>query len=194
MIELKLNEIAHIRTGYTQRSIKVSKVEGDFFLIKPSDFKEEYFCIESSDKANASEFSKIETHQLKNDEILIVNKGSSIASYLYKHDDKRYIATSSFFILTISSNKVIPEYLHWYLSQETTKQQIESFSSGSVVKTFSKKNLSSTPILIPSLEKQQEIVNFYEAILEEKRNQNLFKKNTESIYQIQSEKYLSELK
>lgn len=194
MIELKLNEIAHIRTGYTQKNINTSKHEGEFFLIKPSDFKEEYFSVKNSDKANASEFSKVERHRLKNDEILIVNKGSTIKSYLYKIDGRQCIATSSFFILTVSSSKVIPEYLHWYLSQETTKQQIKSFSSGSVVKTFSKRNLSSVPIPIPEMEKQQEIVNFYEAILEEKKALILLKKNTESIYQVKSEKYLSELR
>jgi restriction endonuclease S subunit len=194
MIELKLNQISHIRTGYTQRNLKVSKKEGDVFLIKPSNFKEEYFYVENPDKANTSEFRKIDTHQLKNNEILIVNKGSSISSYLYKNDGNRYIATSSFFILRIISDKVFPEYLHWYLSQETTKEQIESFSYGSVVKTFSKKNLSTILIPIPSKEKQQEIIDFFQAIIDEKKNQNLYKKNTESIYQVKSKKYLKELR
>lgn len=193
MKEQPLGTITNIRTGYTQKGIKVSKETGEIILVKPTNFTKDYFFINAPDRVDELELSKVQTHLLKHNEILTVNKGTKISSYLYKDDGERYIATSSFFILTVVSEIIIPEYLYWFLIQEKTKNLIKSFSSGSGTQSFTKKSLSSITVPIPQLDKQREIINFFISVMEEKRAIEQLEKNTEAIYQLQSKKYLDEL-
>ena len=189
----QLNRIAHVRTGYTHRNLNTSKDTGDVILLKPSNFNKDHFFVNTPDRLDEGQLNRIETHLLRNNDILITNKGAKIVSYLYKDDGQKYVATSSFYILSLFSKIVIPDYLLWFLNQEKTKNQIRSYLSGSGAQTYTKKSLGGVDVPIPTLEKQNEIVDFFTIINDEKLTIEQLKTNTEAIYQLQSKKYLDEL-
>jgi restriction endonuclease S subunit len=189
----QLNRITDIRTGYTHRNLNTSKDTGGIILLKPTNFNKPYFFVNTPDRLNEGQLNRIETHLLRNNDILITNKGTKIASYLYKDDGQKYVATSSFYVLSLFTEIIIPDYLLWFLNQEKTKNLIRSYLSGSGAQTYTKKSLGCLDIPIPTLEKQNEIVDFFTIINEEKLTIEQLRANTEAIYQLQSKKYLDEL-
>ena len=194
MIEKTLNEVVKTRLGYTTtKSINSFKGEGDIILAKPNNFTKEYFFVENAKTVIRSEFNKVDNHILRNKDVLLVNKGKSVATYMYNNEYGNYIVTSSFFVLTVIDTNLIPEYFYWYLSQETIKENIRSLIRGATVQTLSKRNLDSISVQIPPIEKQYEIIDFFSSIIEEKKVINQLKDNNDAINKLQSQKYINEL-
>ena len=73
-------------------------------------------------------------------------------------EDKPYIATNSFIILRPFS-EIIPDYLEWALNQ--FKEQLSQFIQATTVLTINIKQLELMIIPVPSLKKQEAIVEAY---------------------------------
>jgi restriction endonuclease S subunit len=103
-------------------------------------------------------------------DLLIANKGTRLGTYLYQGHPEKCIASSSFFVIALHNReKVHPGFLYWYLNQPPAKVYLTKNLSGSTIPSLTKAVLENMKVRVPSLELQQHIVEFVEAIEEEKK-------------------------
>ena len=72
-------------------------------------------------------------------------------------------------ILRIQSDRFLPEYIKVYLNSEAAKAQIRKEANGTVIPTISTKALREIEVPEISLQKQQYLIHFTNAYLEEKK-------------------------
>jgi restriction endonuclease S subunit len=108
---------------------------------------------------------------LQSDDILFSARGTS--NYAY-HVDKNVektqtVTTPHFFVMKWKSDEVLSEYLVWYLNQTPCQRYFQSAAEGSATKSIRRSVLEDCPIVVPTIQEQQRIVNLQKTI--EKENQ-----------------------
>jgi restriction endonuclease S subunit len=118
--------------------------------------------------------SKIQKHILRPNEILFSAKGVNNYSVVYKRNyENKCIASSSFLVLTINNeDRILPEYLCWFLNNLDTMKTLKASSKGSAIQSISKSSIEDLEIIIPPMEKQRLIVEIDILLKEEFRIQN----------------------
>lgn len=161
-----LSQLSYIRTGYTFRS----KIEGFFgsddviSIIQPRDILHSNLVDEPL-KVERSSIPSLHKHILLNGDILVANKGLKFATYLFNNDSKRdMIASSSFFVITAQRDKILPEYLHWYLNQTPCKTYLSKKAIGTAIPSINKPVIENILIIVPSLTEQIKAVSIMNEI------------------------------
>ncbi len=91
--------------------------------------------------------------------VLIIAKGASFLSAVYDGSYKQAVASTVFLIARINDpTKVMSEYLSWFLNTPTTQSFLFSTARGTSIPSINKKTLLELDIPIPSMKKQQLII------------------------------------
>lgn len=159
----KLNKIASIRTGVF---LKPSD-NGDVFYIQPKYYDKDGELITSLDK-DVSSIQISDKHLLKKGDVLFAAKGIRNFATVIDLDDQYAVASTSFFVIR-SYGDVIPDYIQWFLNQSPTLKKLKRQAKGSAIASISKQTLAGIQIQVPTIEKQNLIVNLSKLRKEEKR-------------------------
>ena len=135
------------------RYLKVSDIKTNFI----SDSKTFYVST-----CKDSDFIKPET-------LLITRKGTVGNSYFLK-EDRRIVASSEIFIITIDSKLVDGDYLSEVNLSQFVKNQYIKKSTGTIMPSLSQERLKSIKIPLPALSKQKEIVKKITSMKKEIKN------------------------
>lgn len=167
---IELNKLVTIQTGYSLKSKMVDDPNGQIQLVQPKDIDSISNNI-SGTQVTEDVLGSYHNQLIQDGNIGLSNKGLNIKSVLFNMNDleRPTILSSSFFILRIQDRKIIPQYLHWYLQQETTLDRLKSMFTGSTVPTLSKKSLIQLKVPIVSLEDQMRIMLLQNQITKEKK-------------------------
>jgi restriction endonuclease S subunit len=90
-------------------------------------------------------------------DVLFSAKGNRHIAAVWDKQEKA-VASSSFLILSINKQEVLPEYLAWYLNQPKTQNYLKQFKKGGTVTVISKKDFEQIDVDIPSIEIQKKII------------------------------------
>jgi restriction endonuclease S subunit len=104
---------------------------------------------------------RIERHLLKDEDVLFAAKGINNFAVAYKVEMGLAVASSSFIIIRLNeeTRKILTsEYLVWYINHTQKVKLFHQQKIGSTIPSISMKELSTLEIVIPSLEKQNLIV------------------------------------
>lgn len=107
-------------------------------------------------------------HLLRQGDILFSAKGSKNFAAVYEEHNLPAVASTSFFILRTTTDKILPNYLAWYLNTPTTMILLKSQAKGSSIASISKQVLESLEISIPAIAVQEKIVQIHELRQKEK--------------------------
>ncbi|GCD52599.1 restriction endonuclease subunit S domain-containing protein [Acetobacter pasteurianus] len=78
------------------------------------------------------------------------------------------VAAPHFFLLRVTRSDVLPAYLAWWLNQEPAQRYLEQNSqSSTLVRNIARPVLEATPVVLPSLSRQEQIVGLANAMLRE---------------------------
>src|SRR4030095_14310083 len=77
------------------------------------------------------------------------------------------IATSQFFVLR-PDEKVLPEYLAWYINQRPAQRYIEEHSTGTSASLINLGAMKSLPVETPPVETQSRVTKIHQLSLREK--------------------------
>ncbi|OAG71773.1 restriction endonuclease subunit S [Gluconobacter japonicus] len=78
------------------------------------------------------------------------------------------VAAPHFFLLRVSHPDVLPAYLAWWLNQEPAQRHLEQNSqSSTLVRNIARPVLEATPVVLPPLPRQEQIVGLANAIQRE---------------------------
>lgn len=90
--------------------------------------------------------------------ILFPRFGEEINPKIFSGNEGCSYDESSLFCLKFDNSKVLPEYIIYQFEQESIKEQVKNFSSGATIPTITLAGLNRVRLEVPSLEKQQKIV------------------------------------
>lgn len=175
---IRISDLAEIFTGLNYQKKEISQKYNGINFIQAKDiannqlFKNTIFKIEK--------ISIDKRFILVDNDILFSAKGSRNFAFLYKSTYGESTASSTFFIVRITSNSILPEYLSWYLNQKPAQDYFKSQSTGTFIPSINKMQLSELEIPIPSFEVQSKIIKI----------DTLRSKEKELLYAISSKKDL----
>ena len=159
---MKLQDIADINSGVYSSTIS----EGEVFYIQARDFDENR-QLASNLTPILSYTKKFEKHFLQNGDVLIVAKGSNFLSAVYTGLYTPAVASTVFLVIQLKNKSQIdPEFLSWYLNQNSTQLLLMSLSRGTSIPSINKKILAELDIPTPTSDKQKLILEL--AILTQK--------------------------
>lgn len=174
---MKLSSIATINSGIYSNTIS----NGDVFYIQARDFDENREIV--NNLSPVLSFSEnIEKHFLHKGDILIVAKGATFLSAVYDGTYSPAVASTVFLVICINDQKKInPQFVSWYLNQNSTQNYLLSLSRGTSIPSINKKMLLEIDIPVPSIEKQTLIIK----LMELQRKDKQLRRKIEELKEIQ---------
>lgn len=167
----KISDIVRIRSGMVVSKTtnnNEEKLTNTFVrLLVTSDFDDDGNLLKEI-QPNAIYKPVFEKNFLKAGEILFNAKGRRFFAMVFNEEFPHCIAGSTFLVLTITSNEVIPNYLLWYLNHEQTLKVFNAKIYTQTLPSVSLKELADLQITVPDLETQNNIV-----LLDQLKNKKL---------------------
>lgn len=103
---------------------------------------------------------------LQDNDILVTAKGQNHqATLIQLEEDTKVLASPQFFILRVTAASLLAPFLCWWINQPPVQRYFEQNSQGSGVKSLNRNVLESMPVVIPTLERQQQIMALSELAL-----------------------------
>ena len=150
--------ITEIKAGYTFRGKIQTVQDADVAIIQLKDIDYEFQQINlPSVFLPISDFNP--NHFLQKGDVLFIAKGTRNMAVIYNNEGNS-IASSVFFILKTDKNKILPEYLTWFINNKKTQAFFNRMKSGTSTLNITKDVLGDLEIEIPSMEIQNRIANY----------------------------------
>lgn len=80
---------------------------------------------------------------------------------------KNTTTNTHFFIIRVKSDKILPEYLAWYINQKPAQTYFLKHSPGTVIPVITSKNLGNLDVSIPTLYIQKKIIEIHKLSIRE---------------------------
>ena len=157
-MKLKIKQLATVQMGYSFRSRLEASRAGGVAVIQMKDLLQD-------NTVGCKRLVKIEMETVK--EHHLVQKGDLVfrsrgqittAAILLEDPGKAVVAAPLLRIRITKPDKILPEYLNWYISQRNAQIFLVSRAKGTVQKMISKQTIEDMEVYLPTLEKQQHIV------------------------------------
>lgn len=149
----KLGNIAEIKTGVYAKP----HLNGEAVYLQAKHFDEDGKLVTKlHPDLFISEISQ--KHFLLPGDIVFAAKGIKNFAAVFEAHNQSAVASTSFFVIRLQEEEVIPEYLAWFLNHPETQKYLKSFARGSSMPSISKSVLSELEVPIPDISKQRIIL------------------------------------
>ncbi|MDT8413152.1 MAG: restriction endonuclease subunit S [Vicingaceae bacterium] len=167
MSKTLLNNISKIDSGKSFRQRIDDIPNGGCDVIQMKDIFHEDLTISATPQTIL--LDDVSQHQLlQKGDILFMAKGNNNFAVIY-NSDKPAVAVSLFFIIRPNRNKVIPEYLAWFLNAPTAQAYFHENRLGASVGNIRKEALETLEVELPSMDRQQQIAKLNQLFYKEKQ-------------------------
>jgi restriction endonuclease S subunit len=99
-----------------------------------------------------------EKHLLKYGDVLFAAKGTKNFAAVFENHNEPSVASTSFFVIRPTDNKVLPEFLAWFLNNPATQTLLKGQAIGTSIPSISKQVLENLEITVPNIEIQKVIL------------------------------------
>ena len=99
-----------------------------------------------------------EKHILKDGDVLFAAKGTKNFATVYEKTNEPAVASTSFFVIRITDETLLPQYLAWLLNSQETQSVLKGQAIGTSIPSISKQVLENLEISVPSVETQKAIL------------------------------------
>ena len=153
-----IKNIATVQMGYSFRSrLEITK-DGEVTVIQMKDLLDD-------NTVGCNELIKIDMdaikdhHLARKGDLVFRSRGLvSNAAILLEDPGRTVVAAPLIRIRITKPDRILPEYLNWYLSQREAQVFLTSRAIGTAQKMINKEVLEDMELFLPSLEKQKKIV------------------------------------
>ncbi|KAA0913102.1 N-6 DNA methylase [Psychrobacter sp. ANT_WB68] len=172
--EKKVNKILEAATTVTldsivrfERGLSVRPDEGDYTVLEvgASELNDIGDISTPTKEANISESERVknQTGFLQPNDIIFILKGSAGKLGIVPEDipttgDKCWMVNRSAIVIRTTSDKVNPKVLYAYLKSDIGQTQISRLIKGATIPNISLKELKQIPVIVPSLEEQEQAI------------------------------------
>lgn len=162
-----LKDLATVHSGYSFREAIEPDANGQFQVIQIKDITANNRL--SDDNLLRTNVKNLkENYLVRKNDILFISRGTRRQAVAITDELENTIAGNQFFIITLNPNAdVIPEYLAWYINQQSGQKYLDQQSRGSNVLLVTKDTLEDMPIKLLDIELQKKIVYIYQLSLKE---------------------------
>src|SRR5215813_2380569 len=163
---LYLEDIATIRSGYLFRERIKPEVSGQYRVVQVGDITPDArFSNGSLVRVNLPDLKRSQI--LESGDVLFISRGPRKQAVAITWPIDNTIATSQFFVLR-PDERVLPEYLAWYINQRPAQRYIEEHSTGTSASLINLMALKSLPVETPPVETQARVTKIHQLSLREK--------------------------
>lgn len=159
-----LKDITSIQTGFFAKPI----AKGDVVYLQSRHFNENGLLLDAL-KPDLNAFDIPQNHILQPNDILFAAKGSKNFAAVYEKHNQPAVASSSFFVIRLNVNGVIPEFIAWFLNHPQTQTLLKAQARGTAMPSITKNVLGDMEVKVPSIEKQKTILAISELCQKEKQ-------------------------
>lgn len=172
--EKKVNKILSESTTVTldsivrfERGLSVKPDEGDYTVLEvgASELNDIGDVSTPTKEANISESERVknQTGFLQPNDIIFILKGSAGKLGIVPEDvpttgDRCWMVNRSAIVIRTISDKVDPKVLYAYLKSDIGQTQISGLIKGATIPNISLKELKQIPVIVPSLEEQEQAI------------------------------------
>lgn len=168
-METQIEQIAAITSGYQSRAAIEPDPNGTHLLVQLGDFNEARTILDLSDPTRISP-GKAAGRSLKTGDVLFLSKGTRNFGYFVETIPENTIPAGHFFTLSITDDRVLPQFLAWSLNQEPALRHFARTGTASTaVQVVNRQALATCPISIPPLESQRMILEMHHLSLQRER-------------------------
>ncbi len=114
-------------------------------------------------------------------DVLFCARGTSNQAAACVVDVDRVVVGSQFFILRVSIDAVLPEYLAWYINQQPAQRYLNERTSGSHVRMILRDDLLDLPVAVPPLTVQRQILELRRLQIKEQSLLNQLRKRRQDL-------------
>ncbi|MBL4653920.1 MAG: restriction endonuclease subunit S [Flavobacteriales bacterium] len=152
-----IKHIASIQTGVFAKPV----ARGEIAYLQPKYYDENGVLIASlQPDLNAEGISN--KHILKQGDVLFASKGIKNFAALFNDSRLSAAASTSFFVIRLQEQNVLPEFLTWFLNQPNTLRFLKRKAKGTSMASISKTVLADLEISIPDMQTQKLILKIYQ--------------------------------
>ncbi len=157
-MKMKIKNLATIQMGYSFRSRLETSQRGEVAVIQMKDLLDNN-TVDCDNLVKVDMKAVKEHHFAKKGDLVFRSRGSlTTATILLEDPSKAIVAAPLLRIRVIKPDKILPEYLNWYINQRDVQAFLTSRAMGTVQKMISKQTIEDLEVLLPPLEQQKNIV------------------------------------
>ena len=160
-----------------------SQVEG-YYMASVKDMGAYKFIYSDCRKISEEDYDKLVKSGCspKNEDILIAKDGSPLSNIFIYQEEYPMVLLSSIAIIRANKNKILPEFLKYYLENPSIKKYIQTtYTSGSVIPRIILKDFKKFPINYPDIANQKKIIGVLKSIDEKIAINEEINKNLENL-------------
>ncbi len=175
MVNIK-SVLEELFSGYSFRSKVENDPIGNIGVIQMKDLENDYTRINLNlIKVDSSSIPP--KYLLQTGDVLFISKGSNNHAVTFNLENQRVVAASAFFVLRPDQTKVVPEYLTWYLNQQTVQQYIKDNRAGTYIPNVNRDTVEGINVQLPDLKIQKLISQITTLSLKEQQLLGQLKKS-----------------
>ena len=144
-----LKELAIIQTGIFAKPMS----KGTLVYLQSKHF-DDFGQLITVLRPELNETGVSEKHLLKNGDVLFSAKGSKNFATVFEQHNHPAVASTSFFVIRIQNQVILPHYLAWVLNNSSTQALIKGKATGTSILSISKQVLENLKISVPNVEIQ----------------------------------------
>jgi len=157
-VRLKIKQIAAVQMGYSFRARLEAASSGDVAVIQMKDLLHDN-TVDCNELVRIDLGAVKEHHLVNRGDLVFRSRGLVNTAAVLLEDPGRAVVAAPLFRIRINkSDRILPEYLNWYISQRDAQVFLTSRAKGTVQKMISKEAIEDMEVTVPSLEKQKDIV------------------------------------
>jgi len=156
-LKKKIGNIADIRTGIWAKP----HLNGDVVYLQAKHFDEEGNVVARlHPDLYFNEISQ--KHFLNPGDIVFAAKGIKNFAAVFEAHNQSAVASTSFFVIKLLDDKVLPQYLAWFLNHPETQKYLKTFARGTSIASISKSVLEQLEVPVPDNQAQENILRIAE--------------------------------
>jgi len=168
-LHTKLKNIATVQMGYSFRSRLEASGSGAIAVIQMKDLLGDN-TVGCDDLVRIDLDAVKEHHLAQRGDLVFRSRGALTTAAILLEDPGRAVVAAPLLRIRVKKpDKVLPEYLNWYISQRDAQIFLTSRAKGTVQKMISKQAIEDLEVVLPGLEKQKNILDLASLLAREKK-------------------------
>lgn len=157
-MKLKLKNLAAVQMGYSFRSRLEVSPDGDVAVIQMKDLHQGN-TVDCGSLIKIDMESVKEHHFAHKGDLVFRSRGHITTSAIFLEDPGRAVVAAPLLRIRVTKiERILPEYLNWYISQRDAQIFLTSKAGGTAQKMISKQTIEDLEISLPPLGQQKSIV------------------------------------
>jgi hypothetical protein len=157
-VKVQLKQIASVQMGYSFRARLEAVKLGDVAVIQMKDLRDDH-TVDCSDLVMVDMKEVKEHHLVRKGDMVMRSRGLMTTSAIVLEEPQNIVVASPLLRIRIENpDRVLPEYLNWYINQRDAQAFLHSRSIGTAQKMIGKEALDELEVFVPDLSRQKNIV------------------------------------